>query len=229
VIVIAAALAITCYMPQRMSAWLRAVERVIKRLAARRQLSLVLVGLFALSTTATLSLLRHVPYPYFSDEFSYLLAADTFASGRLTNPTHPLWMYFESLHIIQLPSYASKYPPAQGLMLALGQVIGGHPIVGVWISMGPAYVATYWMMLTWLPASVALVGILIAALHPAMLMSWGWSYWGGAVAMMGGALVFGAGRRIIRGPRSTMPCCSAWVWQSWRTAVPSKVCSQVCL
>ena len=39
------------------------------------------------------------------------------------------------------------------------------------------------------------------AIHPGLLLKWGQSYWGGAMAMMGGALVFGALRRIMRRPQ----------------------------
>jgi hypothetical protein len=112
-----------------------------------------------------------------------------------------MWVHFESFHIIQQPTYASKYPPAQGLMLAAGQVLGGHPIVGVWISTGLACAAICWMLLAWLPSWWAVLGGLLAALNPIIILHWGQIYWGGSVAVIGGALVFGAVRRIIRRPR----------------------------
>src|SRR5688572_5458235 len=86
-------------------------------------------------------------------------------------------------------------------MLAAGQVLGGHPIVGVWLSIGLAAAAICWMLQGWLPARWALLGGILAALHPALFLRWGQSYWGGAVAVIGGALVFSALGRIMRGPR----------------------------
>jgi hypothetical protein len=148
-----------------------------------------------------LSLVGRFPQPIVHDEFAYLLSADTFAHGRLTNPTHPLWMHFESFHIIHQPSYQAKYPPVQGLILAAGQVIA-HPIVGVWLSTAIACAAIYWMLLAWAPPWAALLAGLMTALHPALVLIWSQIYWGGQVAMIGGALVFGALRHIMRVPRA---------------------------
>lgn len=175
------------------------IEHSLGRLARHRRLSIVLVGILAFVMSAALSLFVRMPQPRFHDEFSYLLAADTFAHGRLTNPTHPMWPHFESMHIIQQPTYASKYPPAQGLMLAAGQVIGGSPIVGAWLSMALACAATCWMLMAWLPPRWALLGGLLASLHP-LTLAWSQSYWGGLVAMCGGALVLGAFRRLVQRP-----------------------------
>jgi hypothetical protein len=179
----------------------RAAWRLLGQIACRRGLSVTLAGLLPLMVSATVSLLVQMPQPRDHDEFGHLLAADTFASGRLTNPTHPMWVHFESFHIIHQPTYQSKHPPAQGLMLAFGQTIGGHPIVGAWISFGLACAAISWMLQAWLPPRWALMGGLVAALHPGLLLKWGQSYWGGLVATIGGALLFGALPRIVRRPR----------------------------
>jgi hypothetical protein len=58
-------------------------------IANRRWLCVILVGIAAFAGSVVVGLLVGISEPKFHDEFSYLLACDTFAHGRLTNPTHP--------------------------------------------------------------------------------------------------------------------------------------------
>jgi hypothetical protein len=171
------------------------VWKLLRKLAARRGQAIAMVFATSFSLNALASWLDH-PVPRVHDEFSYLLAADTFAHGRCANPTHPLWRHFESFHIVHQPTYASKYPLGNGLLLAAGQVLLGDPIAGSWLGMALACGGLCWMLQAWTSPRYAFLGGLLAAIHPKLLFFWGQTYWGGSLAMFGGVLVFGALRRL---------------------------------
>jgi len=170
-------------------------------LARHKTLSWVGLGVFVLVVRTALLPIWPIPKPSIYDEFSYLLQADTFSHGRLTNPAHPLWHFFESTYILQQPTYASRFPPAQGLALAVGQLIFGHPWFGVWLSAGLLAAALCWALQGWLPPGWALLGAFIG-LDLCLFSYWMNSYWGGAVTAIGGALVIGAWIRIVGAKQS---------------------------
>jgi hypothetical protein len=174
------------------------VARGIDWLSGKRVRAVGFVGVVSLMVCAGLSLGIGIPRPETNDEFGYLLLGDTFAHGRVTNPTPPLWEHFETIHEIMKPTYTAKYPPGQGVALAVGEVLG-QPIIGVWLTTALACAAMCWMLLGWMPARWALAGGLLTALHPQVL-AWSQDYWGGAVAMGGGALVLGGFRRLLEAP-----------------------------
>jgi hypothetical protein len=144
-----------------------------------------------------------VPVPVVTDEFSHLLLADTLLHGRVTNPVHPFWPHFESIHILMQPHYVSAYFPGHALWLAAGRLLTGSAWTGVLAECAGFLLALYWMLRGWMPSRWALFGVLLAGLRFAIGSYWINAYHGGFLPAIGGALVAGAFARLRRVPSPT--------------------------
>jgi len=172
------------------------ILRFLKALAERP--AWAMAALFVLPILLRLVLLATspAPIPTTSDDFAYVLLGDTLAHFRLANPPHPMQRFFETVFVLQEPSYSSIYPPGQGIVLALGQLIFRNPWAGVLFSVGALCALTYRMLLAWVEPIWALAGGLYMVIHFGPLNQWTNTFWGGALPAIAGCLVFGAIPRL---------------------------------
>jgi hypothetical protein len=177
-------------------------QRSFRHFARNKHRACLTVFLFSLVGRIALLPIEPFPAPNIHDEFSYLLASDTFAHGRLTNPTPPLWHHFEQFYVLMEPSFASKYGVAQPLFMALGQRWLGTPRAGILLTMALAASSLCWMLQAYLPAEWALLGGLLAVVRISWFSYFGNSYWGGSVAILGGCLLLGGAARLARRRRA---------------------------
>ena len=168
----------------------------------RRWACIFVVALFTAGFRLALSSVLPHPQPAGHDEFAYLLGADLFAHHRLTAPPHPLAQFFEQVHVLSGPMRAPKYPPGQAAFLAVGQVLFGDPFYGVLLSVALFAAAVCWMLYAYVQPPWALLGGFATALYFGAGHYWTESYWGGAVAAFGAALLVGAFGRLTR----SAPC-----------------------
>jgi hypothetical protein len=113
-----------------------------------------------------------------------------------------MWIHFESFHITMNPTYMSMYFPAQGLLLAAGEVLFGHPWFALLIVDGLMSAALCWMLQAWLPPTWAFLGGMLAVLRIGLFSYWINTYTGGAlITALGGALVLGSLTHLTRNMR----------------------------
>ncbi len=176
--------------------------RWLDRILATESRSVLFVIALALVGRALLLPFVGIPEPRINDEYSYLLMADTFSHHRLTNPTPPAWQHFETFHVNLTPTYHSKYPVSQGLVLAVGQILFHQPWIGVYLSTAVLCGAICWTLQAFVPPGWALVGGLLAVVRIALFSYWMNSYWGGSMAALGGALALGSVARLFEPQRT---------------------------
>ena len=150
-----------------------------------------------------LSPIEPFPSPNIHDEFNYLLASDTFAHGRLTNPTPPVWHHFEQFYVVMQPPFALKYGVAQPLFMAMGQRLAIFKSPGRHIA---EYGAGRSQFVLDAP-SLSTRGMGLARRTAGggshqLVQLFRQCHWGGSVAILGGRPLLGAAARLGRRSRA---------------------------
>ncbi len=193
-----------------------AAVAAVKRFAGRQWVGVLCAAAIPVLARVVLLPIVPQPEPIIHDEYGHLLVADTLLHGRLANPPHPFAEHFDSIYILQRPTYASVYPLGQGAILAVGQVLTGNPWVGHVLSLALMTGGVCWMLYAWLSPEWALAGGILTGLVYAISTNWANNYLGGPLTAFGGALIFGAAPRLfaLRRARYAALLTAGWsvVW-----------------
>jgi hypothetical protein len=199
----AAAAALSFLLPRLGSVSFARIECAFTRLARRPALAVAVVGFSAILLRAALIPLFPAPLPFVPNDFSFLLAADTFAHGRLTNPMPAMWTHFESIDITVQPTNMSMFFPGWGLALGAAQALFGCPWIASLCFDALMCAAICWMLQAWLPPAWALLGGFLAVLRIGLFTYWINTISGGNALLdaFSGALILGALPRLLKSVR----------------------------
>ena len=108
--------------------------------------------------------------PAYHDEYSYLLQAQTFASGRLSWPPIPSHSdLFHQVHVLNEHRTSSRYFPWTGMWIALF-LQSGKPIIGHWLAGALAAVFFYLTATECLRSRTALFAGLLIGCSPGLAL-----------------------------------------------------------
>ena len=173
----------------------------VRLIEPRRTAAYVSIAVLALIAAATHTAIVGDPAPpWYTDDYGYALSADTFAHGRLTNPPHPMRAYFDTLYILQTPTYNSMYQSAPGLLAAAGEMLFHRRVVMLWIAAAAAAMAVCWAAEAVVPIGIAWLAGLIVAIHP-VLLTWLNHYHAAPLNALAGSLAIGGALRASSGRR----------------------------
>ena len=182
--------------------WRPYIEPLARRIGRHPAWCAALLAALALALRLTLLPNHPVPTPGVYDEFGHLLVADTLLHGGLANPVHPMHRFFETIFVLQRPTYSSIYPLGMGMLLAIGRLLTGLAWSGVLLAMAAFCGLCYWMLRGWVSPDWALAGAALALARFGPLNDWTNCYWGGHLPALAGCLVFGALPRLTARPRA---------------------------
>src|ERR1043166_6152502 len=101
---------------ERAARWLAAAEAWLRRWGSHTVAFATILVLWSAWSEVN-------PTRVVSDEESYVLQAEIYASGRWSAPSPPGPEFFEQPHVLVEPAVASKYPPGHALLLTPGALL----------------------------------------------------------------------------------------------------------